>query len=272
MAKLRMMLFFGSFNPIHRGHTALAEYAIEQGLCDQVAMVISPQNPFKQNMTLAEEMDRYAMVEAACKNTRYPEHITPSVIEFLLEKPSYTINTLRYLEQNNGSDMDFSILMGSDLINTLPRWREAEAIIAGYDIYVYPRPGIDMTFSTERTTFLKDAPQYAYSSTEVRDRLERGDDTSEMLDSDVRDYIRSRGLWTLESKITMLSSAIERNPECGEHYLERGKCYFRREEWGNAINDMRRAAELMEDKTEATQYIALAEEILNYRYKDIYNP
>ena len=106
----------------------------------------------------------------------------------------------------------------------------------------------------------------------LRDRLERGDDTSEMLDKDVRDYIRSRGLWTLASKITMLTAAIERNPECGEHYLERGKCYFRREEWGKAINDMRRAAELMEDKTEATQYIALAEEILNYRYKDIYNP
>ena len=58
MAKQHMMLLFGSFNPVHRGHTALAEYAIEQGLCDQVAMVISPQNPFKQNMTLAEEIGR----------------------------------------------------------------------------------------------------------------------------------------------------------------------------------------------------------------------
>lgn len=272
MAKQRMMLFFGSFNPVHRGHTALAEYAIEQGLCDRVAMIISPQNPFKQNMALAQEMDRYAMVEAACKNSRYPEQISPSVVEFLLEKPSYTINTLRYLEQNNGSEMEFSILMGSDLINTLPKWREAEAIIDGYDIYVYPRPNIEMSFSTERTTFLKDAPQCPFSSTEIRDRLERGDDTSAMLDSEVREYIRSRGLWSLASKITMLSAAIEQNPDCGEHYLERGKCYFRRQEWGSAINDMRRAESLMENKTEARQYIEMAEEILNYRYKDIYNP
>ncbi len=272
MAKQRMMLFFGSFNPVHRGHTALAEYAIEQGLCDRVAMIISPQNPFKQNMTLAPEMERYTMVEMACKNSRYPEQICPSIVEFLLEKPSYTINTLRYLEQNNGSDMEFAILMGSDLINTLPRWREAEKIIEGYDIYVYPRPEVEMTFSTARTTFLGEAPQHNYSSTEVRDRVERGDDLSQMLDREVADYIRSRGLWSLASKIAMLSAAIEREPDQAQHYLERGKCYFRRNEWGRAINDLRRAEALADDKTEARQYIEMAEEILEYRYKDIYNP
>ena len=136
MAKKRMMLYFGSFNPVHRGRTALAEYAIEKGLCDEVAMIISPQNPFKQDMKMAAEMDRYTMVEIACRNSRFPNHIKPSVIEFLLEKPSYTINTLRYLQQNNGDMMDFTILMGSDLINTLPKWREAEKIMEEFDIYV----------------------------------------------------------------------------------------------------------------------------------------
>ena len=195
MAKQRMMLFFGSFNPVHRGHTALAEYAVEHNLCDAVAMIISPQNPFKQNQSLAAEMDRFAMVEMACNNSRYPERIKASIVEFLLEKPSYTINTLRYLEQNNGHDMDFSILMGSDLINTLPEWREAEAIIADYDIYVYPRPEAEMTYQTARTTFLADAPQCEYSSTDVRRRLEAGEDVSHMLDKDVLKHIRERGLW-----------------------------------------------------------------------------
>ena len=124
MAKRRMMLFFGSFNPVHNGHIALAEYAVEQGLCDEVAMIISPQNPFKQNWELAGEMDRYSMVEAACRNSRYPEQIKPSVIEFLLEKPSYTVNTLQHLSENYGDQMEFSILMGTDLINQLPLWRE----------------------------------------------------------------------------------------------------------------------------------------------------
>ncbi|MBR4994871.1 MAG: nicotinate (nicotinamide) nucleotide adenylyltransferase [Alistipes sp.] len=195
MAKKRMMLYFGSFNPVHRGHTALAEYAVEKGLCDEVAMIISPQNPFKQDAVQAPEMDRYAMVEIACRNSRFPNHIVPSVIEFLLEKPSYTINTLRHLKENYGDIMEFKILIGSDLINTLPQWREAEEIIAGYDIFVYPRPGVEMTYSTPRTTFLADAPQYDYSSTQIREALEQGGDITRMIDGEVAGYIREKGLW-----------------------------------------------------------------------------
>ena len=200
MAKKRMMLYFGSFNPVHRGHTALAEYAIEKGLCDEVAMIISPQNPFKQDMKMAAEMDRYTMVEIACRNSRFPNHIKPSVIEFLLEKPSYTINTLRHLQENYGDMMEFTILMGSDLINTLPKWREAEKIMEEFDIYVYPRPNIDMTFSTERTTFLADAPQYDYSSTEIREALQQGRNINKMVDGEVLDYIKEKKLWKAEQQ------------------------------------------------------------------------
>lgn len=195
-----MMLYFGSFNPVHRGHTALAEYAIEQGLCDEVAMIISPQNPFKQDMTMAAEMDRYTMVEIACRNSRFPNHIKPSVIEFLLEKPSYTIKTLRHLQENYCDMMEFTILMGSDLINTLPQWREAEKIMEGFDIYVYPRPNVEMTFSTERTTFLADAPQHDYSSTEVREALQQGKNINKMVDGEVQDYIKEKKLWKAEQQ------------------------------------------------------------------------
>ena len=267
-----MMLFFGSFNPIHRGHTALAEYAIEQGLCDQVAMVISPQNPFKQSWAQAAEMDRYAMVEMACRNSRHPEKILPSIIEFLLDKPSYTINTLRHLSENYGDQMEFAILMGSDLINQLPRWRAADEIIAGYDIYVYPRPNVEMEFSTARTTFLHDAPQHNFSSTEVRDSIERGDKIDTMVDNEVAAYICKKGLWTTSYKLTILTAAIEQGAASAEMYIERGKCYFRKNDWGNAINDFKKAEELAPQQTEAKQYIEMAQEILEFRYKDIYNP
>lgn len=195
MAKKRMMLYFGSFNPVHRGHTALAEYAVEKGLCDEVAMIISPQNPFKQDMVLAADMDRYTMVEIACRNSRFPNHIKPSVIEFLLEKPSYTINTLRHLQENYGDMMEFAILMGSDLINTLPKWREAEKIIEGFDIYVYPRPNVEITFNTDRTTYLANAPQHDYSSTEIREALQQGQNINKMVDGEVLDYIKEKKLW-----------------------------------------------------------------------------
>lgn len=272
MGKKRMMLYFGSFNPVHRGHIALAEYAVERDLCDEVAMIISPQNPFKQSWVQAAEMDRYAMVEIACRNSRFPERIMPSVIEFLLEKPSYTINTLHHLSENYGDQMEFAILMGSDLINQLPRWKSADEIIAGYDIYVYPRPNIEMEFSTPRTTFLHDAPQHDYSSTVVRDGVERGEKIEAMVDNEVAAYIREKGLWTTSYKITTLTAAIEQGAASAEMFVERGKCYFRKNDWGNAINDFKKAEELAPGQTEAKQFIEMAQEILEFRYKDIYNP
>ena len=112
----RVMLYFGSFNPVHKGHIALAEYAVTQDLCDEVVLVVSPRSPYKEAAELAPEMDRFEMAEIACAASEYPDKIKPSAIEFLLPKPSYTIDTLRYLQQNFGSEMQFSILMGSDQI------------------------------------------------------------------------------------------------------------------------------------------------------------
>ena len=106
------MLYFGSFNPIHNGHIALAEYVIEQGLCDMVTLIISPQSPYKLEAEQVAELARFEMAELACQGSKYPDRITPSAIEMLLEKPSYTINTLRYLEEVAGDRMEFSILMG----------------------------------------------------------------------------------------------------------------------------------------------------------------
>ncbi len=272
MGKRRMMLYFGSFNPIHKGHTALAEYAVDRDLCDEAALIVSPQNPFKESWMQAPEFDRFEMAEIACRNSRHPERIRPSIVEFLLDKPSYTINTLRHLSENYGERMDFSILMGSDLINQLPEWREAESIMADYDIYVYPRPDADVRFATPRTVVLDDAPQYCCSSTEIREALERGEDVSDMVDSEVLRYIREHGLWTPARVIADLTAAIERAPDNAALYLERGKRYFRRNEWGSAVNDFNRAREIAPDCTEAQQFIEMAEEILEFRYKDIYNP
>ena len=125
----RVMLYFGSFNPVHKGHTALAEYVLERGLCDEVALVVSPRSPYKETAELAPELDRFEMAEIACAASEYPDRIKPSAVEFLLPKPSYTIDTLRYLTQNFGSEMRFSILMGGDQIARLDGWKEYERVL-----------------------------------------------------------------------------------------------------------------------------------------------
>ncbi len=268
----KTLLYFGSFNPIHHGHIALAEYAIEKGLAEEVILIVSPQNPRKMAANLAPEMDRFEMAEMACKESRYPEQIKPSIIEFMLERPSYTVNTLRHLKENFGHQLKFSILMGADLINTLDRWREPDYILQHFPILVYPRKGHQVEKFADRITFLEDAPLADFSSTEVRAAIERGEPASSMIPSSVEHYIRQKGLYSTAHRIVLLDSLIEWEPENVALLLERGMCYFRQNEWGNALNDFRRILEIDPKNEEAHQLTEMVQEILAYRYTDIYNP
>ena len=268
----RVMLYFGSFNPIHRGHIALAEYAVGQGLCDELVLVVSPQNPLKAADAPAPELDRFEMAEIACAHSKYPERIKPSVVEFLLPRPSYTVDTLRYLSENHGSGMSFSILMGGDLIGQLDRWKEYETILDHYPVYVYPRRGEPVERFRDRITLLEGAPLQDFSSTDVREALERGEEVERMLQPEVADYIRRKGLWTPEGRMRRLSERIEAEPDNAALRIERGKLHYGRAAWGDALNDFNRALEIDAGNCEARQYVEMVQEILAFRYKDIYNP
>ena len=220
--KKRMLLYFGSFDPIHNGHIALAEYAIEHNLADEVALIISPQNPFKTDLLQTPEYTRYEMTEMACKESKYPEQIKPSVVEFVLEKPSYTINTLDYLRENCGDEMEFAIITGSDIWSRFDEWKEYERILAEYKIYVYPRKGYAVEKFADRVTILKDAPFVEYSSTEIRDTSSRGGDISTMVSKSVAEYITKNQLWTPAGRIVRLTSMIESGDERAVVYIERG--------------------------------------------------
>ena len=269
--KKRMLLYFGSFDPVHNGHIALAEYAIERNLADEVALIISPQNPFKADVLQTPEYTRYEMTDLACKASKYPEQIKPSVVEFVLEKPSYTINTLDYLRDNHGQDMEFAIITGSDIWERFDEWKDYERILNEYKIYVYPRKGYAVEKFADRVEILEGAPYVEFSSTEVRGRVERGEDISAMVASDVAKYIAERQLWTLAGNIMRLTSMLEAE-ERADLYIERGKYFYRRNEWGKAINDFNKAMKLEPENEEARQLYDMVYEILSFRYKDIYNP
>ena len=190
----RVMLYFGSFNPVHRGHIALAEYVLDAGLCDLVTLIVSPQSPYKEAAELAPELARFEMAELACAVSRHPERIKPSAIELLLPKPSYTIHTLRHLEQTCGERMRFSILMGGDQLAGLSGWREAEQILR-YPIYVYPRRGQAAEWPEGNIRLLEETPYFDLSATEVRAAVAAGKDTAAMLHPKVAWYIREKGLY-----------------------------------------------------------------------------
>ena len=195
--KSRVALYFGSFNPVHRGHIALAEYVISDGFADQVVMIVSPQNPHKEQSDLAAEFSRYEMCQAACAASLYPDKIQVSAVEFTLPRPSYTIDTLNFLAENFGDQMEFSILMGADNIENFHRWKNSEQIIANYPILVYPRRGYSLSRShyADRVVFLENAPLFDFSATDVRTAIAEGGDISEMVISEVESYIKQNKIY-----------------------------------------------------------------------------
>jgi len=190
-----ILLYFGSFNPIHKGHIALAEWVVEQGMCDELIFIVSPQNPFKEQEGLAPEFSRYEMCEMACKASRYPEQIKVSAVEFVLEKPSYTINTLRYLRENFGSEMKFSILMGADNIENFDKWREYEEILRDYPLLVYPREGYSVEKFADKINFLENAPLFDFAATDIRTMIAEGIDFRDKLSAEVAHYIIQNKLY-----------------------------------------------------------------------------
>lgn len=188
------MLYFGSFNPIHRGHIAVAEYVIEQGLCDLLQLILSPQSPMKQGGVLADEEHRLAMARLAVGNSRFADRIAVDDVEFHLPKPSYTINTLEQM-MLLFPDRRFSILMGGDNLDGFDRWKDYKRILELCPIFVYPRDGYRATKLLDRVTMLDDAPRWDYSSTRIREAAKQGQQLEAMLDVDVVNYIKNNELW-----------------------------------------------------------------------------
>jgi len=185
-------LFFGSYNPIHIGHLAIANYMLEYSDLDELWLVISPQNPLKKKKTLLNEYDRYRMAELALEGNG---KIKPSDIEFRLPKPSYTIDTLSYLKEKNPST-DFVLIMGADNIESFEKWKNYETILKYYQIYVYPRPGFDLgKYKHHSNVKLINAPLMEISSSFIRDAIKQGKDVRYFLPEKVYDYICKLNLY-----------------------------------------------------------------------------
>lgn len=191
----KVLLYFGSFNPIHKGHIALAEWVVEQDLCDELIFIVSPQNPLKSSTELAPEFSRYEMCEMACASSRFPDRIKVSAVEFVLEKPSYTINTLRYLCEQFGSQMEFSLLLGADNIECFDKWREYEEILRNYPLFVYPREGYSVEKFADKITFLANAPLFDFAATDIRKAITNDENFTDKVSPAVAKYIIQNRLY-----------------------------------------------------------------------------
>jgi nicotinate-nucleotide adenylyltransferase len=186
IAKKKTGLFFGSFNPVHVGHMVLANYMLEFTPLEEVWLVVSPQNPFKEKSSLLNQGHRLLLVNLAIDD--HPR-IKSSNIEFSLPQPSYTIHTLTHLREKYPA-REFALIMGQDNLPTFHKWKNYEEILLDHDIYVYPRPS-SATSDLEKhpRVIMTHAPVIDISSTFIRNAIAEGKDVRYFLPAKVWEEI-----------------------------------------------------------------------------------
>jgi nicotinate-nucleotide adenylyltransferase len=186
-------LFFGSFNPVHIGHMAIANYLAEYSSLKEIWFVVSPHNPLKTKETLLKDRDRLHMTGLAIGDDL---RFRVSDVEFTLPQPSYTIDTLVWLTEKHPARR-FTLIMGEDNLTTLHKWKNVEVLVKQYPIIVYPRlyPGnrsskrLQEVLSMASVTEI-DAPVMEISGTFIRNAIKEGKDVSWFVPAPAWQYIR----------------------------------------------------------------------------------
>lgn len=179
---MKIGIYGGSFNPIHFGHTGLAQWVVENTDLDEVWLMVSPNNPLKDASILADEQKRLAAAKEAISDGRLAsgKRIIVSDFEFTLPRPNYTANTLREL-QKQYPQHEFTLIIGEDNLEIFPKWRESTYLLENFRILVYPRKGSEKsveqmmqelgTAHIKEVQLLANAPYFEISSTELRKNL-----------------------------------------------------------------------------------------------------
>ena len=186
-------IFGGSFNPIHVGHALIASYIVENSDIDTLWLMVSPQNPLKENSSLASDYHRLRMTELV---SRRIENVITSAFEFDLPKPSYTIDTLNALQAKFPDD-EFYLVIGADNWCVFDRWKAGEEIINKHRVLIYPRRGYDIVIPekySDRVSVVE-APLIEVSSTQVRERLSQLKSVSFYVPEAVERYIIENNLY-----------------------------------------------------------------------------
>ena len=180
-------LFFGTFNPIHIGHLAIANHIAEHSDLNEIWLVVTPHNPFKKKTSLLDNYHRLEMVYLAIEGY---DKLKPSDIEFRLPQPNYTTHTLAYLQEKH-PNYEFALIMGEDNLNSFHKWKNYQAILEHHQIYVYPRltSNLEQSMVPETNIHRIKAPIMEISATFIREEIKNGKNIKPLLPSKVWNYI-----------------------------------------------------------------------------------
>ena len=216
-------LFGGSFDPIHRGHLALAQAAANHYALRQVLFVAANVPPHKQKPPVTAFIHRYAMVALATQDER---RFVPSLLEApeWAEGTNYSIDTVRRLKQTLKKSDRLFFLIGMDAFKDIAKWREARALLGECDFIVASRPRYSLRDVAESlpeelrppaavirpfhkqpakgdlvlpgvTLHLLEGIHQSVSATAIRAAAAQGKPLARWLDPRVADYIKKHGLY-----------------------------------------------------------------------------
>lgn len=174
-------LFFGSFDPVHNGHLAIARYLLDEGYCEKVWFIISPCNPWKEGRLVLDEYKRLEIVQAAIAGD---QRMQGCDIEFTMPRPSYTFQTLLALSKKYPEE-DFALILGGDNYRNFHLWKNPQDILANYRLLVYPRPDEVMPEVNPANVIIVPAPTTTLSSTEIREKMVAGEEIRDLVPASV---------------------------------------------------------------------------------------
>jgi nicotinate-nucleotide adenylyltransferase len=190
---MKIGLFFGSFNPVHSGHLMIANYFVQFGGLDNIWFVVTPQNPFKVNDTLLDENTRLHLIQLAINND---ERFVASDFEFTLDRPSYTVNTLKELCKTF-PEYTFIPIIGGDNLQSFHLWKDYESILQNHEIYVYRRAGYyeNPLLANHPKIKIYEVPLLNISSTYIREMLQAHKSIKYLVPEKVEQYIKEHNLY-----------------------------------------------------------------------------
>ncbi len=203
MTKRKTILFGGTFDPIHLGHTTVAACAAEKIGADNVVFVPAKRSPLKQ-FPNATESDRLKMIALAIDAN---ENFQLTDYELKSAEPSFTIDTVKHFQAELGDEVSICWLVGADSIPDLPRWYRILELIDICDLSVMYRGGCERPdfslftdqWGKERIAKLQrniiQTPLIDISSTDIRGKIASGADVTDMLDPKVAKYITENNLY-----------------------------------------------------------------------------
>lgn len=187
----------GSFNPVHIGHLAIANYIAEYGGFDEIWFLITPQNPIKAQSDMLDQNLRLSLLEEAIGD--YPK-FKICTIEWDMPQPTYTINTLQKLRIKYPQNQ-FELIIGSDNWMTIHRWKDYQLILKNFRTHIYPRLGTGkIELNHHNVKMVKAAPKLDISSTMIRQALKAGKDVRFYMPKGAYEVLLASGAFEPEQK------------------------------------------------------------------------